>query len=163
MAVECLVWRLYILCWKVDFAAEKFSIGVLTQSTEHHSFCCLQIMISIIIAWKLFENGYDCNDNHDDEFNCLSLWKACFLRRPRCKECPTHVPGVKTKQLGLFEDWKLNFALISFLYTLVCNIKHSRAQLKICHPYHSANQPRWSSNFQWSRFSSEIEGRWWLP
>ena len=45
-----------ILCWKVDFIAEKFSIGILTQSTEHHSFCCLQIIISMIIACKLFED-----------------------------------------------------------------------------------------------------------
>ena len=38
---------IYILCWKVDFAAEKFSIGVLTQSTEHHSFCRLRIIYLI--------------------------------------------------------------------------------------------------------------------
>ena len=43
---------IYILCWKVDFAAEKFSIGVLTQSTENHSFCCLQIINILVILTK---------------------------------------------------------------------------------------------------------------
>ena len=45
MVVVCSI--INILCWEVDFATEKFSIGVLTQSTEYHSFCCLRIIYSV--------------------------------------------------------------------------------------------------------------------